>query len=148
MCFEVYMFHTCSITTFLSTSLTTCLKWKNKNTFNVRWMKLCRNFFPTNVCFLMWPINNEGENKLKRRKHFLWQKFPLRECVYVGNLSITHMSQLLTFVLWKLTSYLLILKSDLHLSKKLCYLLDWKPFKNDEKCFLFCLKSSFRSQGI
>ena len=28
----------------------------------------------------------------------------------------------------------------------LCYLLHWKPFKNDEKCFLFHLKSSFRSQ--
>ena len=25
---------------------------------------------------------------------------------------------------------------------------NWKPFKNDEKCFLFRLKSSFRSQDI
>ena len=25
---------------------------------------------------------------------------------------------------------------------------NWKPFKNDEKCFLFNLKSSFRSQDI
>ena len=32
--------------------------------------------------------------------------------------------------------------------KKLCYLLHWKPFKNDEKCLLFHLKSSFRSQDI
>ena len=30
--------------------------------------------------------------------------------------------------------------------KNLCYLLDWKPFRNDEKWFLFHLKSSFRSQ--
>ena len=28
------------------------------------------------------------------------------------------------------------------------YLLHWKPFKSDEKCFLFHLKSSFRSQYI
>ena len=28
------------------------------------------------------------------------------------------------------------------------YLLQWKPFKNDEKCFLFHLKNSFRSQDI
>ena len=28
------------------------------------------------------------------------------------------------------------------------YLLQWKPLKNDEKCFLFHLKSSFRSQDI
>ena len=27
-------------------------------------------------------------------------------------------------------------------------MLHWKPFKNDEKCFLFHLKSSFRSQDI
>ena len=32
--------------------------------------------------------------------------------------------------------------------KKLCYLLDWKSYKNDEKCFLFHLKSFFRSQDI
>ena len=43
---------------------------------------------------------------------------------------------------------LLILNSDSHLSKRLCYLLDWKPLKNDEKCILFCLKSYFRSQDI
>ena len=32
--------------------------------------------------------------------------------------------------------------------KNLCYLLEWKPFKNNEKCFLFHLKGSFRSQDI
>ena len=30
----------------------------------------------------------------------------------------------------------------------MCYLRDWKAFKNDEKCFLFHLKSSFPSQDI
>ena len=40
------------------------------------------------------------------------------------------------------------LKSDSHFPKKLCYLLHWKPFKKDEKCFLFHLKSSFRSQDF
>ena len=30
----------------------------------------------------------------------------------------------------------------------MCYLLDWKPFKNDRKCFLFNLKNSFCSQDI
>ena len=32
--------------------------------------------------------------------------------------------------------------------KHFSYLLDWKPFKNDEKWFLFHLKSSFHSQDI
>ena len=31
--------------------------------------------------------------------------------------------------------------------KNLCHLLDWKPFKNDEKSLLFHLKRSFRSQN-
>ena len=35
------------------------------------------------------------------------------------------------------------LKSDSHLPKKLLYLLQWKPFKNDEKCFLFHVKVPF-----
>ena len=42
-------------------------------------------------------------------------------------------------------SYSLIL--DSHFSKKkLFYLLQWKPFKNDEKCILFHVKSSSHSQ--
>ena len=40
------------------------------------------------------------------------------------------------------------LKVALSPSKKFLYLLQWLPFTNDEKCFLFYLKSSFRSQDI
>ena len=41
------------------------------------------------------------------------------------------------------------LKSDSHLPKSFIFILfQGKPFKNDEKCFLFRLKSSFRSQDI
>ena len=43
----------------------------------------------------------------------------------------------------------LIIKVGLSPSKKnLFYLLHWKPFKNDEKGFLFHLKSPFRSEDI
>ena len=41
-----------------------------------------------------------------------------------------------------------VLKSGSHHSNFFFHLLDWKPFKNDGKCFLFHLKSSFRSQDI
>ena len=41
-----------------------------------------------------------------------------------------------------------LIKFGLSPSRKLCYLLHWKPFKNHEKCFLFHLKSSFRYQDI
>ena len=34
------------------------------------------------------------------------------------------------------------LKMDSHRPKALLYLLQWNPFKNDEKCFLFLLKTS------
>ena len=40
------------------------------------------------------------------------------------------------------------LKPDCHFPKKLFYFLQWKPFKNDEKCFLFHLKSCSHSQDI
>ena len=43
---------------------------------------------------------------------------------------------------------LFLLKSDSYLQKKFVLLLDWKSFKNDEKWFLFHLKSSFHSQDI
>ena len=41
-----------------------------------------------------------------------------------------------------------LLKVGLSPSKNYFYLLQWKPFKNNEKLFLFHLKSSFRSQDI
>ena len=40
------------------------------------------------------------------------------------------------------------LKSDSHLPKKIVICLIESPLKNDEKCFLFHLKSSFRFQDI
>ena len=39
-------------------------------------------------------------------------------------------------------------KVRLSLSKKMFYLLRWKPFKYDEKCILFHYKISFRSEDI
>ena len=48
----------------------------------------------------------------------------------------------------KISDLLAFLKVELSPSKKMHYLLHWKPFKNDEKYFLLQLKSSFRSQDI
>ena len=42
---------------------------------------------------------------------------------------------------WKHKNSRITSKSDSHLPKKLSYLRHWKPFKNDEECFLFHLKS-------
>ena len=42
----------------------------------------------------------------------------------------------------------LTLNSESHLPKKFVLLAWLKALKNDEKCFLFPLKSSFRSQDI
>ena len=47
--------------------------------------------------------------------------------------------------LWNITIKI-TLKSGSHLPKE--FVLFGKPVKNDEKCFLFHLKSSFRSQDI
>ena len=45
-----------------------------------------------------------------------------------------------------LTKWRSSLKLDFHLPKKLFYLIQWKPFKNEENYFLFHLKSYFSSQ--
>ena len=42
----------------------------------------------------------------------------------------------------------LLLRSHSDLPKSFRYLFHWKPFKNDKKCFLYHLKSSFHSQDI
>ena len=49
-------------------------------------------------------------------------------------------------LLW--CNYWKFLKSNCHLSKKCLYFLQWKLFKNNEKCFLFHLKNFPRSQDI
>ena len=49
---------------------------------------------------------------------------------------------------WSREKSVIWLKVGLSPSKKVCCLLDWKPFKIDEKCFLFQLKSFFVSQDI
>ena len=46
--------------------------------------------------------------------------------------------------LWDLCfEFNVILKSDSHLPKKLCYLLHWKPFKKMKNAFYFILKALF-----
>ena len=104
--------NTYSITNFLPASLTTCLKSKTKNRFNVKWMKLWRIFFPqmsASWCDLL----NEGVNKFTRRKQFLWQKRLLRECLCEKNVSITHVGHLFYFRFmgsyWLFTDFKVIL---------------------------------------
>ena len=48
----------------------------------------------------------------------------------------------------KIHQFKFLIKVGFSPSKKTFYLLQWKHFKNDEKCFLFRLKILFRSQDI
>ena len=60
-----------------------------------------------------------------------------------------HEESLAPYVLSDLILFPIIgFKVGLSPSKINCYLLDWKPFKYDERCFLFRLKSSFCYQEI
>ena len=90
----------------------TCSKSKIKNTFKVNWMKLWRIFFLTNVCFLMWSIKSRCKI-INKKKIFLWQDFLLRECLCVGNVSITHRGHLCYFrcieSYWLFTDFKVIL---------------------------------------
>ena len=98
--------NTCFITNFLPTSLTTCLKPKVRNTFKVKWMKLWRNFFPTNACFLMRSIKWRWKQINKKKTVFVIK-------IYFEGMSVCrkckHYPQG-SFVSWRVTGYLLILK--------------------------------------
>ena len=63
--------NTCSITNFLPTFLSTFLKSKIKSRFKIKWMKLWRNFFPTNLCFLMWSIKCRSKENSKKKIFFV-----------------------------------------------------------------------------
>ena len=69
-------------------------------------------------------IDSEKYKKLRRIRRsqkFVWESV---ECAVLG------------------------LKVGLSPSEKACFLRQWKPFKNDRKCFLFYLKSPLRAQDI
>ena len=59
--------------------------------------------------------------------------------------SLLNLKKLLTASQFLMSSQIKVGPSP---SKKIFSLLQWKPFKDDEKYFLFHLKSSFRFQGI
>ena len=64
-------------------------------------------------------------------------------CCYYHSQSVYVCDNIMNFC-----SFSEIWSRTLSFQKKKCYLFDWKPFKNDKKCFLFHLKSSFPSQDI
>ena len=79
--------------------------------------------FTRTVCWINSKISNRGKNTtliIFLFCHYCWS---LLRCNY-----------------WK------SLKSDSHHQKTLLYLSQWKPFKNDKKCFLFQIKNSPCSQ--
>ena len=69
-----------SITSFLPTSLSTCLKWKIKKKRWEKWMKKYGNFFPTIVSFLMWSMKWRCK-EINKKKTFFVKKFPFCKCL-------------------------------------------------------------------
>ena len=84
-----------------------------------------------NVCFhkLSPPLN-------------FFQEITFHKKVKVCENWIKLWSQKILNMRWK-CYWLILLKSDTHLPNKLLYLLQWNPFKNDEKYFCFTLKDIF-----
>ena len=62
---------------------------KIKNTFKLKWMRLLRNFFITNICFLIWSIKWRCK-QINKKKTFFVTKISFERCLCVGNVSITH----------------------------------------------------------
>ena len=69
---------------------------------------------------------------------------PYKKNYFTSYYSVICMAKNISFI----KDFISYIKSDSHFPEKNCYFLDWKLFKNDEKCFLFHLKSCYRSQDI
>ena len=67
---------------------------------------------------------------------------------YKYAIQLKHCRYTAAFCLFSYSMLMKGFKVGLSLSKKTRYLLHWKPFKNDEECILFPLKSSIRSMDI
>ena len=83
----------------------------------------------------------------------VWYNCSVHHSAHIFNIEISSCSHLKKKqprgIFLQYSYYLLIsLSRTLTFQKRLCYLLQWKPFKNDEKCYLFHLKISFPSQDI
>ena len=87
-----------------------------------------------------------------------WKWFKVKRIQHIQNYLIWYkntpkkkddLAKSWAFYDWAIKELINRFKVGLPPSKKnLFYRLQWKPFKNDEKSFLFHLKSSFRSQDI
>ena len=129
---------------------------KGINTFDSRFARFCfKSWYQSRALFLTHykPMSHFctpwKHQKTKGFLTFSWG-IEMEHCLKMDGTRWVKMSyknsKWCAFMKW-FSSQNNHLKSESHL-KKLFYLLQWKPFKNDEKWFLFHLKSSFRSQDI
>ena len=73
---------------------------------------------------------------------FSWDVTAQKSYVFRRAAFSKHLSSSLCLLHWKFHYLPHIIKLDSHIpKKKLFYLLQWKPFKNDEKWFLFHVQS-------
>ena len=105
--------------------------WRALFSWNSRFEIRPFSLLPTNFGFpiMLWP-KIVGSNLIRDAIYLIGQLW-----VY-SQIGERHRSGLVQF------------KVGPSLTKNMFYLLSWKPCKIDEKCFLFHLKSSFRSQDI
>ena len=131
---------TCVFTLFCTREI---LSWKKKKMFKI-------DPITSFILLLLWNNSREAAIPIYSVK------------IQFGTLLIV--MNFFTFILMVLNSQIILftkcslktspvsnklnVKIELSPSKKMFYLLPWKPFKNDEKCFLFHIKSPFRSKDI
>ena len=103
-------------------------------------------FFSQNVPNEIFKVFKMFENNMKFTRAACWINSKIRN----RDKHTTLIIFLFCHYCWPvlLCNYWKSLKSDSHHQKALLYLLQWKPFQDDEKCFLFQIKISTCSQDI
>ena len=129
-------------------SLDSC--FRNQNSSKVLFPSLTKSYYTCDNCYELWQ--ESITSPMVECTSFCNLFSFLRSCgifIKTRRIRISKLQKYVERAIINNKCRVLNLKSDSHLPKSFIFILfQGKPFKNDEKCFLFRLKSSFRSQDI
>ena len=111
--------------------------------FGIPWVPCVAAVLKQNLRNIFWERNN-----LFKSLHYIKPPIVILEKNTLTNFLLSGSHRYKKIINAGILKSTIIYSRTLTFQKKINYLPDWKPFKNDEKCFLFRLKSSFCPQDI
>ena len=111
--------------------------------FGIPWVPCVAAVLKQNLRNIFWERND-----LFKSLHYIKPPIVILEKNTLTNFLLSGSHRYKKIINAGILKSTIIYSRTLTFQKKKNYLPNWKPFKNDEKCFLFRLKSSFCPQDI